>query len=296
MSQPKPSNIFISYSHRGNGLAWKDRLLAQLSVFEKHHLLDVWHDDETKLGDDWHARINQAMSSARLAVLLLTDEFLKSPFVLQHELPELQRRHKEEGLILAPILCEKCAWEANPWLASLQIKPREQATPVPLVSLSPTNRDHVLRQLGTEIAVELGDAALAEYSALRTPESALGEAKTFLDKFPLTRSTGLREEELIGREQELALLDLAYAQPHTAIVSLVAWGGVGKTMLVQHWLQRLQREGWFRARRVYAWSFYSQGTKEYRQASEDTAVNGVGGPKGRASVIGFWMMLIFAID
>ena len=30
-----------------------------------------------------------------------------------------------------------------------------------------------------------------------------------------------------------------------ARVSLVAWGGVGKTMLVQHWLRRLQRENWF---------------------------------------------------
>jgi hypothetical protein len=45
---------------------------------------------------------------------------------------------------------------------------------------------------------------------------------------------------------------------------------VGKTMLVQHGLRRLQREGWVGARRVYAWSFYSQGTKEDRQASEDT--------------------------
>ncbi len=41
-------------------------------------------------------------------------------------------------------------------------------------------------------------------------------------------------------------------------------------MLVQHWLRRLQREGWFGVRRVYAWSFYSQGTKEDRQASEDS--------------------------
>jgi hypothetical protein len=54
------SRIFISYSHRGNGLVWKNGLLSQLAVFEKHHVLDVWHDDETKLGDDWHARINAA--------------------------------------------------------------------------------------------------------------------------------------------------------------------------------------------------------------------------------------------
>src|SRR5262249_2265858 len=94
--------------------------------------------------------------------------------------------------------------------------------------------------------------------------------RIYLDKFPLTRGPGLREERLIGREQELALLDLAFAHSHTAIVSLVAWGGVGKTMLVQYWLRRLQREGLLGARRFHAWSFYSQDTKEDRQASEDT--------------------------
>jgi hypothetical protein len=259
--------IFISYSHRGNGLEWKYRLLSQLSVFEKQQLLDAWHDDETNLGDDWHVRINGAMQNAKLAVLLLTDEFLKSPFVLQHELPELQRRHKEDGLIVAPILCEKCDWEANTWLASLQIKPRRQSTPVPLATFPGTDDEHALRQIATEIAVQLGDAAVRHYELER---SLSYEARTFLEKFPITRGPGLREEKLIGREQEIALLDLAFAHPHTAIVSLVAWGGVGKTMLVQHWLRRLQHENWRGVDQVYAWSFYSQGTKEDRQASEDS--------------------------
>lgn len=264
------SRIFISYSHQGNGLVWKEGLLTKLSVFEQQHLIDPWHDDEMKLGDNWYDQINASMGSARLAVLLLTDEFLKSPFVLQHELPELERRHKVDGLIIAPILCEKCDWETNSWLASLQIKPRENATPVPLVSLSQSNRDHALRKLATEIAMDLGENALAEISKLRSGDLSTSEVKIYLDRFPLTRSPGQREEKLIGREQELALLNLAFAQPHTAIVSLVAWGGVGKTVLVQHWLKQLQSEGWFGARRIYAWSFYSQGTKEDRQASEDT--------------------------
>jgi len=49
-------------------------------------------------------------------------------------------------------------------------------------------------------------------------------------------------------------------------------GGVGKTLLVQQWLQRLQRRKWFGVQRVYAWSFGSQGAKEDRQASEDAFV------------------------
>lgn len=298
MNSVANSKVFISYSHRGNRLAWKERLLKHLAVFEKHHLPDVWHGDEMKLGENWHQRINASMQGAQLAVLLVTDELLKSPFVLNHEFPELRRRHKGEGLIIAPILCEKCAWSAHEWIASLQIKPRVQTDPTPLAKLSEHDCDSALRKIAIEIAEELSRVALHSLSPSvgeRAGVRGASEAKTYLDKFPLTRSSGPREEKLIGREQELALLDLAFAQPHTAIVSLVAWGGVGKTMLVQHWLQSLLRSADLRSganpapagsetgapsapstinhplfTRLYAWSFYSQGTKEDRQASEDT--------------------------
>jgi hypothetical protein len=77
-------------------------------------------------------------------------------------------------------------------------------------------------------------------------------------------------DTIIGREQEIALLNLAFSQSHTSIVSLVAWGGVGKSMLVRHWLWQIQHDGWSGARRVYAWSFFGQGTKEDPQVSEDS--------------------------
>ncbi|MBI1876746.1 MAG: hypothetical protein HYR94_00625, partial [Chloroflexi bacterium] len=67
-------------------------------------------------------------------------------------------------------------------------------------------------------------------------------------------------EFLFGREAELAQLDAAWADSHTNLFSLVAWGGVGKTALVNHWLQRLAAGDTYRGvARVYAWSFYSQG-------------------------------------
>ena len=39
---------------------------------------------------------------------------------------------------------------------------------------------------------------------------------------------------------------------------------------MNEWLGRMERKKWGGARRVYGWSFYSQGTKEDRQASGDT--------------------------
>jgi hypothetical protein len=44
---------------------------------------------------------------------------------------------------------------------------------------------------------------------------------------------------------------------------------VGKTALINRWLDRRRAQGWGRARRVYGWSFYSQGSGDDRQASED---------------------------
>ena len=52
-------------------------------------------------------------------------------------------------------------------------------------------------------------------------------------------------------------------------MELIAPGGTGKTALVKRWLDGLRAKGWGGAAQVYGWSFYSQGTGEDRQASED---------------------------
>ena len=85
----------------------------------------------------------------------------------------------------------------------------------------------------------------------------------FTAKLPVTG------RELFGREKELELLDEAWGAGHTHIVSLVAWGGVGKSALVNEWLNNIEADNWRGAERVYGWSFYSQGTREDRQASGD---------------------------
>lgn len=256
--------IFISYSHKLRGPEWKRRLLEHLKPFSDANLIQAWDDEQIPGGWRWEREIEKAIQVARLAVILLTKEALESEFILERELAPLSQREKD-GLIVIPILCEPCAWNEHPWLKQVQIRPFE-AKPLSTIT-DAAELQRVLRRLATEVAEELGRSTLAQTRPAAKPP---GEVRAYLDKFPLTRGPGLRIEKLIGREQELALLDLAFAQPHTAIVSLVAWGGVGKTMLVQQWLQTLQRKGWFGTRRVYAWSFYSQGTKEDRQASEDS--------------------------
>jgi tetratricopeptide (TPR) repeat protein len=265
------ARIFVSYSNKNTGPKWKSALLHSLHTFERHRLIDVWQDGEIRVGSFWDDDIKQAMGSARVAVLLLTAEALASRYILNTELPYLREQQQQGELRVFPVICEACDWRAHSWLRATQAPNKAK----PLSRLSESQQNRVFRELAVEIAEELSRTGPNEES--RAPVLAEGSDRrggsntaTYLDNLPFVRGTGIREQKLIGREQELALLDLAHAQSHTAIVTLVAWGGVGKTILVQHWLQRLQRKEWLGARRVYAWSFYSQGTKEDRQATEDT--------------------------
>lgn len=77
---------------------------------------------------------------------------------------------------------------------------------------------------------------------------------------------------LLGRKKELKILNQAWSNPHTHVITFVAWGGVGKTALVNHWLSLLAQEDYCGAQRVYGWSFYSQGAEEGKQASADEFV------------------------
>ncbi len=80
-----------------------------------------------------------------------------------------------------------------------------------------------------------------------------------LDKISLARLP-VSGPDLFGRNAELQLLDDTWANLSINIIAFVAWGGVGKTALVNHWIkQRMARDNYRGAERVYSWSFYSQG-------------------------------------
>lgn len=81
--------------------------------------------------------------------------------------------------------------------------------------------------------------------------------------------------ELIGREEETKLLEKSWAQakretkkrPH--VLTFVALGGEGKTSLVADWVKAMDSKDWSGGEGVFAWSFYSQGSREQVAVSSD---------------------------
>ena len=107
-----------------------------------------------------------------------------------------------------------------------------------------------------DLLVKKHSDIVAEFFNVTLP-SPLPRDRISIARLPVSAS------DLFGRDEELKLLDEAWEEPKTNVITFVAWGGVGKTALINHWLKRRMAPNNYRnAVKVYAWSFYSQGTNE----------------------------------
>lgn len=138
--------------------------------------------------------------------------------------------------------------------------------------------DDDVERFPVEALVEMKEAHEARFEAW---SSGLSEAETerlaekarqkLQEKLSSIAATSLPPgaEKLVGREKDIARLQAAWEDPGTHVVSIVAWGGVGKTALVVEWTARLEDAGWPGVERYFDWSFYSQGTKDQSSATGD---------------------------
>src|SRR5262249_34673008 len=75
----------------------------------------LWDDTQIKPGDDWNHEIEQALASARLALLLVSADFLASEFVTDEQLPRLLSAAESRGTRILPIILTPCLF----WRTSL---------------------------------------------------------------------------------------------------------------------------------------------------------------------------------
>ena len=97
-------------------------------------------------------------------------------------------------------------------------------------------------------------------------------------RLPITGS------DVFGREEDIAFLDRAWANQGVNIVTIVAWAGVGKSTLVNHWLRRMAAKHYRSAEFVFGWSFYRQGSRGGTSSADeflDAALTWFGDPDPR---------------
>ncbi|NQE54393.1 hypothetical protein C5S29_12445 [ANME-1 cluster archaeon GoMg3.2] len=250
----KPT-VFISYSHKDE--AWKDRLVPHLGVLHQEGILDLWDDRRIGAGGNWYQKIEEAIARASVAVLLVSADFLTSKFILSKEIPALLERRDKEGLHIYPVIIKPCAWKHVKWLTRMNLRPKDGR---PILGGSEFQVETDLAAIADEIADIIGPTMEMPKKEGYVP---LGPDKISLAKLPSTNP------KFFGRDKELKMLDEVWDNSGTNIICFVAWGGVGKTALVNTWLSKMRQQNFRGAERVFGWTFYSQGAAEGKQASAD---------------------------
>jgi hypothetical protein len=112
----------------------------------------------------------------------------------------------------------------------------------------------------------------------RKSPARLAPKRISIARLPVTGS------DLFGREEDVAFLDDAWTNKDVNVVTIVAWAGVGKSTLVNHWLRRMAADHYRSAQLVFGWSFYRQGTSGGTSSADeflDAALHWFGDPDPR---------------
>ncbi len=239
------NKIFISYSSKDQDWV-RNHLLLQLESNGLQARID-FRDFEG--GQMSVLNMERAVEECAKTLLVLTPNYVQSQFTMFEAgmVQTLDPTGEKKKIVL--ILLEDCQLPTRLRILTYHDfrKPNERQTRL----------EHLIREIKK-------DFAALEPAKLAYPP--LADEHVSIERLPYTGY------ELFGRQKELQTLDEAWAAAGTHVISFVAYGGVGKSTLLNKWVERLRWDNYRGAQKVFAWSFYSQGTNE-RVTSADKFIN-----------------------
>ena len=144
------NQVFISYSREDS--MWLNKIKTFLKPFERNDTIHVWEDTRIKTGRDWRQEIENALQKTKIAVLMLSKNFLASDFIINNELPHLLSAAEKNGTIIMPIILKPCNFTRFPDLCKFQSVNKPSKT---LVEMDEGEQDRLLSKLTEDILDEL---------------------------------------------------------------------------------------------------------------------------------------------
>jgi tetratricopeptide (TPR) repeat protein len=260
----KHPTVFISYSHDSPEHA--DRVLALADRLIQDGINCILDQYETSPSEGWPKWMDRHIAKSDFVIVICTETYYRR--VMGEEEPGKGRGVKWESTLAYQHIYSADA-ENIRFIPVLFESGKAEYIPTPLQGATyyyvdtEQGYEDLYRRLTDQPRTVKPELGKLRKLPPRERKHDFFAVRVSLAKLPST------SPDLFGREEELALLDAAWENPQTHIVSLVAWGGVGKTALVNKHLLQMGKEDYRGAERVYGWSFYSQGAREGGQASAD---------------------------
>jgi hypothetical protein len=114
--------VFIAYSHLDEQL--KNELLKHLEPLKRLGLIDAWHDQKLKAGDEWDKSISKHLATADIILLLVSIDFINSKYCYDVEFVQALALHEAGDAVVIPVILRACLWQESP-LGKFQAVPKD---------------------------------------------------------------------------------------------------------------------------------------------------------------------------
>jgi hypothetical protein len=138
LQEQTPTKIFICYSH--NDAKWLGRLKIHLKPLVREQEIDVWDDTRIVPGSIWQEDIEESIRTAKVAILLISADFLASDFIATTELPSLLQAAEAKGLNIIPVIISPTDFQHHQRLSKFQAVNDPQR---PLINLKKGEQESV---------------------------------------------------------------------------------------------------------------------------------------------------------
>ncbi len=100
--------IFISYSHKDTDkdtreIDYVSEFMEFVKPFKRQNVLAVFHDHDIQAGQEWDQKIQQAIQATRVAIFIVSQHFLNSPYIREKELIPLLKAASRGEVVVIPL-------------------------------------------------------------------------------------------------------------------------------------------------------------------------------------------------
>lgn len=162
----EPIPVFVSYSHKDQ--RWLDRLLVHLTPLEKSFQIVLWSDTRIRPGSQWREEIRNALRRTKIAILLVSADFLASDFIRKHELPPLLTSAELEGATILSLIVSPCRFVRTQEISKFQAVNSPDAT---LIAISPAEQELAF----VKLAHAIEDLVIGERAARARSTTAISQ-------------------------------------------------------------------------------------------------------------------------
>ncbi len=172
--------VFFSYSHKDEAL--RDQLESHLALLKNQGLIEAWYDRRILPGSEVDDSIFGKLESADIILLLVSSDFISSPYCYSREMTRAMERHDAGEARVIPVILRHCDWQTAPF-GNLMAVPRD-GKPV----TSWTDMDEAF----TDVTRQVRRAAVDADAKAQVPPTGINAGSSASQPLSATQETRMR--------------------------------------------------------------------------------------------------------